>query len=129
MNKKVWLWLAFLILLLSFLGCEAELPTSPDIPEAGFPIISYFRATPSQILTGECSILSWNIHVSGLASHHTLRVVLRWEFEEVEVNEAGTMEVHPDRNTVYTLTADVGGNSVSKKIAVSVGSAGGLDEK
>ena len=129
MNKKVWLWLAFLILLLSFLGCEAELPTSPDIPEAGFPIISYFRATPSQILTGECSILSWNVHVSGLASHHTLRVVIHFfEIgipeglpEGLPVERRGTLVVHPEETTVYKLTASIGGNSVSKEIAVSVG--------
>jgi len=124
MTKKVWLWLACLVLLLSFLGCEAELPTSPDIPEAGFPIISSFRATPSQILTGECSILSWNVHVSGLTSHHTLKVVIFtgiYDSGVMEIERTGTMEVCPKTTTIYTLTAYVGSNSVSESITVSIG--------
>jgi hypothetical protein len=123
MTKKVWLWLACLVLLLSFLGCEAELPTSPDIPEVGFPIISYFRATSSQISAGEYSILSWNVHVSGLTSHHTLKVVIYFEIgisEGMSVGRVGTLDVHPEVTTVYTLTADVGGNSVSKSVTVEI---------
>lgn len=128
MTKKVWLWLACLVLLLSFLGCEAELPTSPDIPEVGFPIISYFRATSSQISAGECSILSWNVHVSGLASHHTLKVVIHceggisaYDSGVMEVERAGTMEVCPKVTTIYTLTAYVVSNSVSEFVIVSIG--------
>ena len=124
MTKKVWLWLACLILILSFLGCEIESPTSPDIPEAGFPIISYFRATPSQILTGECSILSWNVHVSGLTSHHTLKVVIftgTYDSGFMEVEREGTMEVCPKTTTMYTLTAYIGSNSVSESVIVSIG--------
>jgi len=127
MTKKVWLWLACLVLLLSFLGCEVELPTSPDIPEGGFPIISYFCATPSQISAGEYSILSWNVHVSGLASHHTLKVIIHcedgisaYDSGVMEVERAGTMEVCPKVTTIYTLTAYVVSNSVSEFVIVTI---------
>jgi len=124
MTKKVWLWLACLVLLLSFLGCEAELPTSPDIPEARFPIISYFRATPSQITIGEFSTLSWDVHVAGFVTHHTLTVVIHFEIgipEGLPVERTGTLDVHPVETTVYKLTASAGGNSVSKSVTVSIG--------
>lgn len=114
MIKKGW----FLVLLLSFLGCEAGLPTSPEV---GVPVISYFRATPSTITVGEVSMLSWNVHVAGLAAHHTLTVVIYFEIgipEGLPVERTGTLEVHPKATTVYKLTASAGGNSVSKSVEV-----------
>ncbi len=119
MIKKVWLWLTCLVLLLSFLGCK--LPTSSEV---GVPVISYFRAIPLQIPVGENSILSWDVHVAGFAAHHTLRVTIHSEIsppEDIEVARAGTIVVQPEMTTVYTLTADVGGNSVSKTVTVFVG--------
>ena len=120
MNKKIYLWLMCLVLLLSFLGCEAGLPTSPE----GLPVISYFRATPEYISIGESSILSWDVHVAGLTAHHTLTVVIHFEIgipEGNAVGRVGTLEVHPEATTVYKLTASVGGNSVSKSVIVLLG--------
>ena len=121
MIKKVW----FLVLLLSFLGCKAELPTSPDIPEVGFPAILYFNATPVSV--GGCSTLSWNAHVVGLTLHRTLQVFLfcedgahAYEPGVVPVESVGTREVCPRATTVYTLVAKIGDNSVSEFVVVSV---------
>lgn len=121
MIKKVWLWLTCLILFLSFLGCDAALPTSV---KGGVPVINSFYAVPPQISTGESSMLSWNVHVAGFTAHHTLRVFLLWDNENVEVERGGVLEVYPKVITIYTLTADVGSSSVSKSVTVFVESLG-----
>ena len=129
MKKRVWLWLMCLVLFLSFLGCEAELPTSP---EAGFPVISYFRATPSQITIGEISILSWDVYVAGLTAPHALTVVIHFEIgipEGMTVERVGTLEVHPEETTVYKLTANIDGNSVSKSVMVTIMGYGRNNER
>ena len=123
-------WLILAVLCLSILGmatgCKKNLPTSPDLK--GAPVISYFRAAPSQILLGESSVLSWKVRVSGLTLHHTLKVVLFCADKIHEfspgikvVERTGTLEVEPKATTVYTLVASVGKNKVSKSITVFVG--------
>lgn len=118
MRKKTWLWLAYLVLFLSFVGCDTKLPTSPDFE--ALPVINYFHATPPQISVGEPSILSWSVHVAGFAAQHTLRVSIS-NSETIEVAGVGTMNVHPKVTTVYKLTASIGGNSVSEFVTIFVG--------
>ena len=116
-----WFLIAGIILgfiLGSFSGCK--LPTST---ETGPVVISYFRAAPSQITVGEFSILSWDVHVVGLAAQHTLTVVIHFEIgipEGITVGRVGTLEVDPEKTTVYKLTASAGGYSASKSVTVEI---------
>ena len=117
MIKRVWLWLACLVLLLSFLGCKAELPTSPEV---GFPVIDFY-ATPAQISVGECSVLSWSVYMPGFASNQTLRVFIRWGYiMSTEVERTGTLKMYPTVTTVYILVAVVGNKSATVSIKVDV---------
>ncbi len=123
MSKKVW----FLVLLLSFLGCKTKLPTSPDIPEVGLPVIDYFYAAPPQISVGEGSTLFWRVHGSGrFGIKPPLNIFIHWGYgESIKVGSAGTLEVYPKTTTIYKLTAYVGtGKSIrsaTEFVTVSVG--------
>ena len=110
--------IVFGLILGSFLGCK--LPTSTEV---GVPVISYFRATPSQITIGEFSTLSWDVRAIGLTPPDILTVVIHFEIgipEGITVESAGTLEVYPRETTVYKLTASAGGNSVSKSVMVEI---------
>lgn len=117
MTKKICLWFTCLVLLLSFSGCNQESVIGPEVE---LPVISYFHAIPSQIAVGGSSTLSWGVNVDKLASDQTLSVSLIWEDESAEVESVGDREVNPEVTTIYTLTADVNGNSVSKSFTVYV---------
>lgn len=112
MKKRVWLWLMCLVLLSSFVGCDAELPVSPDVHQAYlyFPVIDYFYAAPTQILFGEGSTLFWKAHVSGpFGIRPPLNVFIHWGYgQSIRVESVGAMEVYPKTTTIYKLTAYVG---------------------
>lgn len=100
-----------LICLFVFAYCES--PVSPDIPEELLlPAIEYFRASPSQISYGESSTLSWS-------TVNTWKILLFcddgahmfWPGVCV-VEKTGTMEVWPERTTIYTLVASGKGSPI-----------------
>jgi len=100
-----------LICILIFTYCES--PVSPDIPdEPLLPAIEYFMASPSQISCGESSMLSWS-------TVNTWKVLLFCDDGAhsfwpgvVVVEKTGTMEVWPERTTVYTLVASGKGSPI-----------------
>jgi hypothetical protein len=112
MKKRVWLWLMCLVLLSSFVGCDAELPVSPDVHQVYFPVIDYFHAAPTQILFGEGSTLFWKAHVSAAGPFDLplpLNVFIHWGYgESIKVESVGVTEVYPKTTTIYHLTAYVG---------------------
>ena len=100
-----------LICIFIFAYCKS--PVSPDIPEEILlPAIEYFTASPSQISYGGSSTLSWS-------TVNTWKVLLfcddgahRLSPGVVVVEKTGTMEICPERTTVYRLVASGAGSPI-----------------
>ncbi len=96
-----------------FILAYCKSPVSPDIPEELLlPAIEYFRASQSQISYGESSTLSWS-------TINTWEVLMFCDdgYHSLSpgvgvVEETGTMEVWPERTTVYTLVASGNGSPI-----------------
>ena len=124
MIKKMF---CLMVLCLSLLVCDSQLPTSPDISIVGIPVIVYFNASDSYVVRGECSTLSWKTTVTGCVPLSSLRVFLFCgddvhEFNPgvASVDREGAMEVYPVGETIYTLVARVGDESISSLITIQM---------
>lgn len=82
----------------------------PQVPTATL------TATPSSILSGQSSVLSWT-------TMNATSVTINQGIGTVSAN--GTRTVTPTANTTYTLTATNAAGSVTKTAAVTVGSVTG----
>ena len=80
-------------------------------PAAGLPVINYFTASPSSILAGGSSTLSWD--TSGASS---VELSHGWG----KVGAAGTIHVSPTVTHVYTLTATNSAGTVTATAEVKV---------
>ena len=79
------------------------------------PSIINFTATPSTIIAGQTSTLQWNVTGSTYISiDHGIG----------KVDVAGTKVVTASTTTIYTISASNPAGSVSKSVAITVGTAG-----
>ncbi len=102
-----------LICFFVFTYCES--PVSPDIPEEVLllrPTIEYFRASATQISYGESVALSWR-------TVNTWKVLLFCDDGAHSlspgvrvVEKTGTLEVWPERTTIYRLVASGSGSPI-----------------
>ncbi len=80
--------------------------------QVGNPQIIRFQATPTNIISGESSTLSWttsgatNVTISGVSGN---------------LPASGSVVVSPTQTTTYTLTATANGVSVTEPVVVTVG--------
>lgn len=87
-------------------------PTAPP-PPAGTPTID-FRADKTDILSGECTTLRWDVE-------NVREVYLRWPGHEEGVVGHGSKEVCPTSNTTYTLhVIKPDGSSEDRQITIKV---------
>jgi len=94
-----------------FSYCKKGLPTSPDFSDVQSLKINYFTVSPSQILYGESSMLSWSVS-------NALKVVI--DYGIGTVGQTGVKEVSPSEPTTYTLTAYSEDDSVTRSTKLVV---------
>jgi len=111
-----------LVFFLVFIYCEKQLSTGPDIPDFKPVKINYFSASAEHILLGQSSILSWSTSNASKVLMFCDDGVRMFRPGIAVVEKTGTMEVWPDRTTIYMLTASPmqGSESVSKTLWVTV---------
>jgi len=81
-------------------------------PQVGNPLIVRFQATPTNIMSGESSTLSW-------ATTGAQTVTISGVSGNLPIN--GSTVVSPTQTTTYTLTATTGSVSVTAQAIVTVG--------
>ncbi len=115
------------ILMSCLIGCGPdtqvvdEIPTlvevKSDSPESSFPEVNihYFSADQTEIQSGECVVLKWQVEGGFGVGLHGQQV----DFED-------TMEVCPEETTEYTLFVDQGDELVTAQVIVHVESSSRL---
>ena len=82
------------------------------LPSGSFkPIINFFEAKPKMVTKGDISTLSWEVRGAEF---------INIEPDIGDVLSAGTREVSPTSNTIYTITATNDAGSMSMDIRVTV---------
>lgn len=99
-------------LLINLCFCK-KTPTSPDTSNIvkNPPVINSFTASPSSIILGEFSTLSWSV---SKATQITIDQGIGG------VSASGTKEVSPTETTTYTLTASNNDGQVSRAVSVEI---------
>jgi hypothetical protein len=103
-NRRYLMIFLFIVLLSSLSGCNGVNPT--------LPIINSFTANPSNIDSGDSSVLSWNV------TNATTITILPGNM--TFTSPTGSVAVFPTVTTNYTLTATNAEGNVSSSVAVIV---------
>ena len=105
--------LGLICLFIFVFGCKKPLPTSPDIPDIlVLPSITYFIATPFEIVVGSPSNLTWSVT-------NATKVEIDQGIGVVEAQLDNRM-VTPTSSTTYTLTATNDDGEKTASVTVTV---------
>jgi len=108
---------AWALLVLS-VGCSNQPATPPPAATSTTPVrITQFYATAPKFVPGEKELLCYGVE-------NAKRVWLSPPRQELSAALSRCVEVHPERETTYTLTAeDEAGKTVTQEVQIGVGAA------
>jgi len=118
MMKRKWFWIAILASLITLIGSTSgcitittEEPTSTTEQSTPPPTINSFTASPTSIIQGQRTTLSWN--VSG-ATTITIQPAIG------TAGPSGSLQLTPNASVIYTLTATNASGSATSSVSIAV---------
>jgi len=111
MNKHKWFLVLITMSVISLIGSAAGCGTITPTAPAAKPTINSFTASPTSIIQGERTTLSWD--VSG-ATTVTIEPAIG------ESGPSGSLQLTPDASVTYTLTAANQSGSATSSVSIAV---------